>query len=205
VIRDSQSVFVVCSVKSCGSSVSKLITKIRSATVILTIFSLKCHSQPIYLLSMYLEMFFLGVICSQKTEIVWNITPCLFYGLIFWQKSNFKSPFSGGQLLYIVWVLKNKVCLYYRKYIYNEIFSHMKVNSVHSSEMLVNFYWTTWHHIPDDGTVLCCHCCQNFKCNNTGYFFKTAKGEVCFLYDSFILKITETRVAAAGKIIFSNL
>jgi hypothetical protein len=25
--------------------------------------------------------------------------------------------------------------------------------TIYSSEILVNFYWTTWHHIPDDSTL----------------------------------------------------
>jgi hypothetical protein len=33
-------------------------------------------------------------------------------------------------------------------------FSTLKMDAVYSSEMSVNFYQTTWHHIPEDSTLL---------------------------------------------------
>jgi hypothetical protein len=29
-----------------------------------------------------------------------------------------------------------------------------KIEAVHYSELMVNFYWTAWHHIPEDSTLI---------------------------------------------------
>jgi hypothetical protein len=41
-------------------------------------------------------------------------------------------------------------------------FSALKMKTVCFSEILVNFYQTTQHHIVENGT-LHCHCCENLK------------------------------------------
>jgi hypothetical protein len=65
----------------------------------------------------------------------------------------------------------------------------LKIEVIYSSETSVDFQWTTWCYIPEDGT-LHNHCCENLKshkeiiiCKCCGVLIETVTGTLLFVCD----------------------